>query len=130
MIRLEILIDKNGKISQSNRDKIQMIFDTFSGSSIVMEIKKKTKKRSLPQNSLLWLYNEILGKELGYTAEEMHEVMKGEIFGYEEKKFGDEIKLIPKKHTKNLSTIDFAWYIQEYQRIAIQKLNVLLPDPE
>jgi hypothetical protein len=130
MIQLEILIDKNGKISENNRGKVQMIFDTFAGQIIIANFKKKTRKRSLPQNSLLWLYNEILGKELGYTAEEMHEVMKGEIFGYEEKKFGDEIKLVPKKHTKDLSTIDFAWYIQEYQRIAIQKLNVLLPDPE
>jgi len=33
-------------------------------------------KRSLDQNALLWKWNTYMGAELGYTPEEMHEILK------------------------------------------------------
>lgn len=33
-------------------------------------------KRSLDQNALLWKWNNYIGVELGYTPEEMHEILK------------------------------------------------------
>ena len=56
----------------------------------------------------------MLGKELGYTEHEMHEVLKHK---YE------------LESTKHLSVQEFGEYIDQIVRWAVTEMGIVLPDP-
>lgn len=84
--------------------------------SMVVVLKKREEDRTLAQNRLMWMWLGILSGELGYTKNEMHDVMCREILGTELRKGLDgtdfEIikttrKLKIREMTDFLKTLDF-----------------------
>ena len=81
------------------------------------------EQRTLAQNSRLWKLHTLAGKELGYSAEDMHEEALCRHFGYDEKKMpGGWIKRVPLKRSSTREKKEFtefmeateAWYITEF----------------
>ena len=84
------------------------------------------KKRSTAQNALWWRYMTILGAELGYTAEEMHDACKLKLLGRED--LGTGLTIIGS--TKGLDTQGFTNLIDALRRWSLESLNIYLPSPE
>jgi hypothetical protein len=90
------------------------------------EFEKPTKRRSNAQNALWWRYMTILGGELGYTAEEMHDACKLKLLGREDLSTG--LTIIGS--TKGLDTGEFTKLIDTLRRWSVESLNIYLPSPE
>lgn len=84
----------NGKFCGFNRRKLIEELKYFEGKRIECKIQKKSK-RSIQQNRWYWMCVDIISKHLGYSKDEMHEIIKfkflkrekineqtGEIFEY------------------------------------------------
>lgn len=90
-------------------------------------------KRSLNQNALLWKYYEIIGNEIGYVPEDLHEMMKAKIFGTKELKTktlnGKPVTLnVPNGTTTKLDTKQMTEFLEAVEMLA-GELGIVLPSP-
>jgi len=95
----------------------------------IITVTKKKQTRTILQNNYMWgvVYTH-LAEASGYTAPEVHEVMKGEILGYTEIVFNDKKHLIPKSTTK-LTTSEMEDYLEHCRRIGAEIYDILIPLP-
>ena len=103
----------NGKLTLDNKGLFQEYLYHFDG-FVSIEIKASKKVRSPQQNAYYRVIVRVLGKELGYTEHEMHEVLKHK---YE------------LESTKHLSVQEFGEYIDHIVRWAVTEMGIVLPDP-
>ncbi len=98
----------------------------------IVEIKKKTKARSLSQNALYWRWmNEIaslVSDHTGYEKDEVHELFKKQFLEPKEVEIGGMGIYI--YSTKNLTTKQMADYMDRIDRFCISELGIGLPIPE
>lgn len=87
---------------------------------------KSPRRRSTAQNALWWRYMTILGRDLGYTAEEMHDAVKLKLLGREDLSTG--LTIIGS--TKGLDVDEFSKLIDSLRLWAHQSLNIYLPAPD
>lgn len=94
-----------------------------------VEIKKHNKKRSTDQNALYWSWLTIIGSDLGYSSEELHEALKAKILGVVERKtiFGNTVN--EPRSTTTLTTKEFTDYLNAVQSFAMS-LGITLPQPD
>lgn len=92
-------------------------------------IKEHKKKRTNDQNALYWSWLTIIGKDLGYTSEELHEALKAKILGVVERKtiFGNTVN--EPRSTTSLTTKEFTEYLNAVQSFAMS-LGIALPQPQ
>ena len=94
-------------------------------------LKRIWKDRSLNQNRYYFgVVLKILSEELWYTSEECHEVFKDRLLTktYHPNK-NKRIKLKRVVSTADLTTIEFEAYLTKIKAFALQKLWILIPDP-
>ena len=115
----------SGKIS--DQERLDEIFRSFEGKKIKISVKKWDEKRSIDQNRGLWRWNKILSDETGYTEEEIHYVMCGELYGYKTIKIGGKEIQKPIKTTSNMSTSEFSHHIMLYEIRAREFFGINLP---
>jgi hypothetical protein len=84
-------------------------------------------KRSNPQNRLYWMLINVIANEVGFTPDEMHERVKVEFLGVEEKMVSG-VKLIVPKSTAKLSTKQFTDLVDKVYILG-DKLGIVLPQP-
>lgn len=94
-----------------------------------VEIKPYKKNRSLQQNKYMWKCLQIIGDELGYTPEELHEAIKFKFLGTETRKtiFGQEYETV--RSTTGLTTKEFAEHMDKIQAFAMSQ-SIVLPQPD
>lgn len=85
-----------------------------------------TRKRSSAQNRLWWRYMTILGRELGYTSEEMHEAVKLKFLGREDLSSGLTIL----GSTAKLDPGRFSELVEQVRQWAHTRLGIYLPAPD
>jgi hypothetical protein len=125
----------NGNIKR-NRNLILNALEKFEGQEVILTIQKAKKSRSNPQNSfyhgvVIPIMQQAL-KDAGYlmTNESVHDMLKlrflkESILVNEES--GEYIERI--KSTTELTTTQFAEYILDIQKFAVEYFNVQIPDP-
>jgi hypothetical protein len=125
----------NGNLKR-NRNLILNALETFEGQEVILTIQKAKKRRSNPQNSfyhgvVIPIMQQCL-KDAGYlmTNESVHDMLKlrflkESILVNEES--GEYIERI--KSTTELTTTQFAEYILDIQKFAVEYFNVQIPDP-
>lgn len=91
------------------------------------EIKEHDRKRTNPQNRYYWSLLNILEKETGHSAEDLHDFFKMDILGMREINFKGRTVAVPKSTTK-LGTMDFVAYTDEIRARAMA-LGYTLPVP-
>ena len=69
-------VDESGVLHGIPKTKLKNDLKSFAGKNIEMIIRRKVKHRSYQQNRLWWLYMTMLGDEIGYTKDEMHDICK------------------------------------------------------
>ena len=93
---------------------------------------KEAKIRSTPENKYYWgVVVEILSDELGYSKNEIHEILKGMFLSdvkFLKTKNGVKEARIPKSTTE-LTTAEFENYLSEIRQWAIMELGILIPEP-
>lgn len=97
--------------------------------SYTVEIIQKKIRRSLPQNSLLWLWLTCIEQETGNNRDELHEVFKRK-FIIPDRVMGPFGVEYDSYSTAGLSTIQFKDYLDKIQVFASTELSITLPDPE
>tara|TARA_R100000742_G_C4214688_1_gene40095 strand:+ start:226 stop:615 length:390 start_codon:yes stop_codon:yes gene_type:complete len=118
----------NGKIIYTYPSKVERQIQKLDNTSVIVEIKKNTVKRSGALNQYYWkVVVGILTDELGYTKEEMHEVLKSK-FLYKKELIGDEWIRVAISTTK-LTNKEFIDYIDKIKMFASQELSIYIPDP-
>ena len=71
--------------SESDMEKVLAYIATIPiAGECVVEIRKMDKRRSNRQNRTMWMWLGVLSKDLGYSPEELHEILKMRFLGYEE----------------------------------------------
>lgn len=99
------------------------------GRPLVVSVKRKKRRRSLSQNALMWAWNTILGNELGYDPEEMHDTLKRKLLPPIIVTIGGEDVEISAS-TSKLDTVGMSDYLDRLQRFASTDLDIVLPSPD
>lgn len=101
--------------------------------------------RTDAQNAYLWgVANKMISDATGYEAEEVHEYLCGQHFGWKDKRVPKTprnpsgIESVPRRTTTRneqgkrnvLNTREFADYVDFVQRFAAKKLGLFIPDPD
>lgn len=93
---------------------------------------KKKLKRSDAMNALYWVWLQVICKDLGYTKEELHEVLKAEWMSeFREPEFIEYNGKKIQRHwsTTDLSVGEFTGWLNKVEELA-GKLNITLPYPD
>lgn len=94
-----------------------------------VDIKPYRKNRSLAQNKLMWLWFKVIGDDLGYTENEIYDIMADKFLPDETIEYdGKQIK--KNKSTSRLNTKEFTEYLEKIDRWAAGEMGIILPSPE
>ena len=114
----------NGEILEfDDTERLHKFLGTLKGKKLTVTIKKYKKPRSRNQNNLYWEWMTIMGADLGYTPDEIHDTMKARLL------VDRSGKLPVIRSTTALSTAEMAEYMAHVQRIA-SEFNIILPTPD
>ena len=103
---------KNCKLELRNLEKWRGSLMQLDGKKVRVVVEEEKLTRTIPQNSLYWLYLGQIEDETGNTAEDLHEIFKRKFLSPRMVKFKDwEIKL-PGTTTK-LSKLEFGEYLDK-----------------
>ena len=81
-----------------------------------VEIKEYDHQRSIQQNRKYWKLVGELGSYLGYSTEEIHNMMKYKYLSYKNDLLGDEVVVVPS--TSKLSIKEFIDYLSHVEGFA------------
>ena len=94
-----------------------------------VEIRPVENDRTTRQNNYLWgVVYKLASEHTGFTPLEVHEVFKRRFLTYE-KSYQDKLYEFTKSTTE-LTTREFADYVDEVRRYCEAELGLLIPDPE
>jgi hypothetical protein len=125
----------NGNLKR-NRNLILDALNSFEGQEITITLQKAKKRRSNPQNSfyhgvVIPIMQQCL-KDAGYlmTNESVHDMLKLRFLKESilvNEQTAEYIERI--KSTTELTTTEFAEYLLDIQKFAIEYFNTEIPDP-
>jgi hypothetical protein len=105
----------NFTIGDSNRDAFCLLIQSLpKGQLYTAKVVEKQSMRSLDQNALYWKLVTELGEHIGYSHDEMHQLMGYKFLRYE--KNGQEFI----KSTTKLTTKEFSEYFEKCQAWAAE----------
>ena len=120
-------IVKEGKLKLNNSRQFQDSLREFEGKDVELRIKERSANRSKEQNSFYWTWIDILSKEIGYTKEEMHTLIKYKFLkGNVVDENGVEQEII--KSTTTLTTKEFSLMMNDLLFWSNNTLNINLPN--
>jgi hypothetical protein len=122
-------IDDKGKLTLSNPDNFKSDLQKLKGKNrVYIVVDEEKPSRSSNQNKYYWsVIIGTLSSELGYTTDEMHEVLKEKFLPKREiDLLGDKIKI---GSSAKLKTDEFEKYLEDIRRFAAEKLNIIIPLP-
>ena len=115
----------NGRVTDEER--LNEIFKSFDTKKVEITVKKWTEKRSSDQNRGLWRWNKLLSDFTGYTEEEIHYLMCGELYGWKELEIAGHKITRPNKTTSMMNTSEFSHHIMLYELKARELFDYNLP---
>lgn len=122
---------EDGKLKINDQRMFKKYISRLKG-IVSLTIKERKKVRTLPQNSLYWMWITIIADELGYDKEEMHDTFKSmyncEIKYVTNKKTGEvkETKIVRSSTVMNI--VEFIEYMDKIERFA-SEAGIILPQP-
>ena len=92
--------------------------------------KRYRKKRSIPQNSYFWgVIVKIIHDETGNDAQDIHDVLCGECFGWIECEVMGIQKNKPVRGTSTLSVEEFEAFCEWCRAFAATEIGIIVPLP-
>ena len=97
-----------------------------------IDINKKKKRRTTPQNKLMWLWLDKIAKAMsdktGYEVHEMHILFKNNFLDGKKISVGGLEAL--EQTTTSLTTAEMSEYLDKIQRFCASEMGVFVPLPE
>jgi len=119
-----------GKLEPETSRKIRHELNSFEGKRVEIKIQKLRSKRSEQQNSYWWgVIIKILGEELGYDKDEMHEVLKFKFLKREKVIERTGELMFYSISTTKLSVSEFVKLVEDVIRWAASELSIVIPLP-
>ena len=120
---------KKGNLILNNKRRFKDNLLEYEGKEVEIRIRERKNKRTNEQNSLYWKWIEVISKSLGYTREEMHELIKYKFLKRSTiKKNGvEEVRL---KSTTTLTVNEFSQFMNDIYFWSNNTLNISLPTYE
>jgi hypothetical protein len=94
-----------------------------------IDIKPYKKNRTLAQNNLMWLWLTCIGNEIGYTENEMYDIMVDKFLPDETIEYGGK-QIKKNKSTSRLKVKEFTVFLEHVDRWAVSEMGIILPCPE
>jgi len=118
-----------GQLKLNNKRLFMDSLMEFEGKEIEIRIRERSANRSKEQNSLYWIWIDILSKEIGYTKEEMHTLIK---YKFLKRNIVDEngVESETIKSTTTLTTKEFTLFMNDLLFWANNTLSINLPSNE
>ena len=122
-------VSETGELQMNVRKAIKRDLPHFKGKRVNIIIKKVKSQRSLQQNRYWWLAITILSKEIGYTKEELHEILKYKFLRLSkvDEKTGEIFEYCGS--TAKLSKSAFSDLVNDLIRFSAETFNVIIPMP-
>ena len=117
---------KNLEIDFLDEEKLLEDLLKFDGKDIIFSISENKDYRTNSQNKLWWKYMEIMGLELGYTKNEMHDIAKLKFL--ERERIEDGLKIKYLKSTTALTKKEFRDLIESVIIWAASTFSINLPN--
>lgn len=118
-------IVQQGKVKLDQAPAFREYLHTLEGKRVEVSLEKQVRRRSLNQNAYYWVILEMISKETGQDAAELHTAFK--------MKFSKHITLrglvIPQS-SRTKDTSEFTEYIEQIRAWASEFLNMSIPDPQ
>lgn len=106
-----------GKLSGHASQLIRRELENLEGEEVEIAIIKKRARRSNEQNALLWVWYEPMADWTGYTEEELHELFKARLLGYDIF-YLDGVGYIKPKSSRKLSKKRFTELLEKVMFVA------------
>jgi len=90
-----------------------------------VEINKPGARRSERQNRLYWQWMTVIGNHLGYSKDDMHDLMLAKFAP--SKEVMDEYVLLT---TSNMTPTQMSYYMTNIGRWAFDEFELILPEPD
>lgn len=119
---------KNKKFTPDSPDLLNAVIAKYEGKTVVMDIRKLSKKRTDPMNRYYWgVVIEMISEETGESPERIHDLMKAKFLGY------DVVTIAGEKHpvlkeSKVMTTEEFSRYIRDIVFWAGEFLHLTIPE--
>ena len=117
---------KNLKIDFLDEERFVEDLLKFEGKDVVFMLSENKDFRTNSQNKLWWKYMHIMGGDLGYTKNEMHDICKLKFLKRE--RFEDGMKVEYLKSTAQLTKKEFRELIDLVIIWAAQTFSINLPN--
>ena len=120
---------ENGKLILENEEKFNKSLQYFEGKNIVLKIREVEIQRTIEQNSLYWVWIDILASELGYQKNEMNQLIKYKFLKKDvvNEKGQKEVRLMS---TTTLSKKEFSQLMENIYFWSNDTFNIVLPKYE
>ena len=120
---------ENGKLILENEKKFNKSLQYFEGKNIVLKIRQVEIQRTIEQNSLYWVWIDILASELGYQKNEMNQLIKYKFLKKDvvNEKGQKEVRLMS---TTTLSKKEFSQLMENIYFWSNDTFNIVLPKNE
>lgn len=89
---------------------------------LVIEIKRRRPKRKTDQNALYWTWLQVIGDELGYDRDELHNALRAKFLDRTTGPFGIPVPV----STTSLTVGEFSEYLNKVERFAAE-YGIALP---
>ena len=93
-----------------------------------VEVKRKTKARTLSQNAWLWMCHKIVSDDTGIFKDDLHDIIKEKFLEPKVVIFNDvEHRTYS---TQNLTTMEWGLFMEQYYAFCAADLGIMLPHPD
>ena len=122
-------VDANGKIEIPNRAGMNALLKFLAGKAVTIAIAEAKRSRSDNQNRYYWgVVVKMLGDELGYAQDEMHDALKFKFLRLEaEPEKGRVLETV--RSSSKLKTDEFEDYVERIRIWAASELGIVIPLP-
>ena len=116
-----------GKLHLNDIDKYQSWINSLEGKAVEVSVAKETTSRTEKQNKYLWgVVYTVISDYLGYTNDEVHELMKSILLKKHMEAGNKRYTVI--RSTTDLSTDEFSKYIEDVKRWASKEFGLYVPE--
>lgn len=120
------LTKTNGEVTLSK--PFDLLCSLLRNGVYTLKITRKTTKRSLPQNKLMWMWYKCIEDSTGTPANDIHEYYKSKFLCHPKTIYGRQYIVVGS--TTNLNTTQFTEYLNKIQADAATELGIRLPLPD
>lgn len=110
--------------------KVERLIGWLMNGNYELKITKKVKRRSLPQNKLMWMWFGCISQDTGQPPQDVHDYYCIKYLPREVANPATGERVIVAGHTSLLSTEAFTEFLNQVQADAATELNITLPTPD